>query len=385
MSGILENQPETGNKSVRKVPFGMDFLGGLAEKHSRLLFRLADMETRAVAEEPDWLRSIDKPIYVSGLARAGTTILLELLASHNATASHCYRDFPFAAIPVMWNWFLDRAIPADIEPTERAHKDRIQVTPNSPEAMEEPLWMHFFPGCHDPEQSNILDARTSNPAFEAFYRSHIGKMLYLRHGSRYLAKGNYNVTRLEYLLKMFPDARFVIPVRDPVHHVASLMKQHALFCRDETEDPCVLNYMRRAGHFEFGLDRRPINTGDSERTDLVRRLWQDGEEVRGWALYWADIHQYVAGALSRSPALRAATLVVSYETLCSSPAAMLKKIYEHCDLAVDGSVIDQQAATLSVPDYYTMSLTESDQKIISDETADVVDAIQKCVAALTKP
>src|SRR3546814_17233582 len=115
-----------------------------------------------------------------------------------------------------------------------------------------------------PRRSNILDGEASHPGFEAFYRSHIRKLLLLRGGARYLAKGNYNILRLEYLLRLFPDARFVIPVREPAWHIASLMKQHALFCAGERRHPKALRYMQRVGHFQFGLAPRPATTADQE-------------------------------------------------------------------------------------------------------------------------
>jgi hypothetical protein len=64
---------------------------------------------------------------------------------------------------------------------------------------------------HNPATSNILDQSTNNLKFESFYNNHIRKLLLVRNGDRYLAKGNYNITRLEYILKLFPDVRFVIP------------------------------------------------------------------------------------------------------------------------------------------------------------------------------
>ena len=188
--------------------------------------------------------------------------LLELLARHPDVVTHRYRDFPPVLVPWMWNRFLDHATRRDPEATERAHGDRIMITPESPEAFEEAVWMAFFADAHEPARSAVLDEGTRRPDFEEFYRNHVRKLLLLRGGRRYVAKGNYNVTRLGYLLKLFPDARFVIPVRDPLWHVASLMKQHQLFCREEEQNPRVLRHMRRSGHFEFGLGRRVINTGD---------------------------------------------------------------------------------------------------------------------------
>src|SRR5690606_10191757 len=149
------------------------------------------------------------PVYIAGLARSGSTILLELLSRHPHLATHRYQDFPPLFTPWSWNWFLERAGGKAQAPVERAHGDGIAVTPQSPEAFEEVLWMAFFPHLHDPAVSAALEAHTSNPAFERFYREHLQKLLLLRGAPRYLSKANYNVTRLPYLLKLFPDARFI--------------------------------------------------------------------------------------------------------------------------------------------------------------------------------
>ncbi|WP_256206685.1 sulfotransferase [Pseudomonas sp. BAY1663] len=68
--------------------------------------------------------------------------------------------------------------------------------------------------------------------------------------------------RLGYLQRLYPDARFVLAIRDPVWHIASLIKQQRLFVAGERAEPRALEHMRRVGHYEFGLDRRPINVGD---------------------------------------------------------------------------------------------------------------------------
>jgi hypothetical protein len=132
----------------------------------------------------------------------------------------------------------------------------------------------------------------------------------VRAGSRYLAKANYKVTRLESLVKLFPDARFVVPTREPLHHIASLQTQHHLFCRGETRNPQALEHMRRVSHFEFGLDGRPINVGDTEQAPAIARLWEHGDEVRGLARQWHAIYGHLADRLDANAALRDAVLVI---------------------------------------------------------------------------
>ena len=77
------------------------------------------------------------------------------------------------------------------------------------------------------------------------------------------------LTRFAYLLRMFPDARFVVPVRDPRWHIASLMKQHRLFLDGQRDNPAAQRHLRRVGHFEFGTERRPIGIGDGTTTATV--------------------------------------------------------------------------------------------------------------------
>jgi len=358
----------SGARQGRKVDAWTHVLGGLVERFPELWIRLGEWEARLLDERIGDI-AIDRPVYIAGLARSGSTILLELLARHPSTASHRYRDFPLVLTPWAWNWFIDRAGRRDHVAVERAHRDRIKVTPESPEAFEEAVWMAFFSGLHDPSSSAVLDETTSNPPFEAFYRSHIRKLLALRNASHYLAKGNYNVTRLRYLKKLFPDARFIVPVRDPVWHVASLMKQHELLTATAKEDDRVRHYMRRSGHFEFGPDRRPINTGKERAAAEVTSLWQQGQDAAGWAAQWASVYGYVAGLLDE-PEMAAAVLVVRYEDLCRDPAAVFSAVLSHCLLDDDG-LAESARAIISLPTYYEPSFTQDESDAIRGHTADV--------------
>ena len=131
------------------------FAGGLIERFPRLWTGLGNLETKVLADEIAPI-AIEAPIYVAGLARAGTTIALEIFASHDAVATHLYRDFPLVFTPWWWNWFVERTRRGPLQAEERAHKDGIMITADSPEAREEVIWMAFFPDAHDPGKSNVL-------------------------------------------------------------------------------------------------------------------------------------------------------------------------------------------------------------------------------------
>jgi len=332
---------------------------------------LGNLESRLLAERLDDV-PIVKPVYIAGLARSGTTILLELLARHPDLASHRYRDFPPVLTPWFWNWFIDRAGSGDEAAGERAHGDGIEVTAESPEAFEEVIWMAFFSKLHDPEQSSVLGADTENTEFATFYKEHIRKLLLLRGGRRYLSKANYNLTRLGFLLKLFPDAKFLLPVRDPVWHIASLMRQHERFCGEHRRDERLKRHMSRSGHFEFGLDRRPINSGDAQATRKVLDLWSAGREVEGWALYWADLYGHVAGSLERDETLRRATRVVDYEMLCEEPAHVMASVLEHCELdTTDVDLAAEAAGTIRPPRYYKPAFSDEQVDFVRATTAPI--------------
>lgn len=362
-----------------RVEAWMDWFGGFVTRHPGLLRRIGNLETRQLAEELARIE-IEAPIYVSGLARSGTTILLECLAEHPDTATHRYRDYPGLLAPVAWNKLSQRLYARRAAAVERAHGDGIDVTPDSPEAMEEMLWMAFHPRCHDPGSDNSVGRGQVAPAFAAFYRDHIRKLLWLRGSRRYLSKGNYNLARLGGLIDLFPDARFIVPIRDPVTHVASLMRQHSLFSQAESRHPAALRYMQRVGHYEFGLDRRPLNLGDGRGVAEVQSLWQQGREVEGWALYWAQVHGALIARLSIDPALREATLLVSYEALCGEPAAMLRRIHAQARLPVADAEIDRLAARIRAPAYYRLPFDAEEQKTIRRLTGETFARLSRLTA-----
>ena len=244
-----------------RVPAGLYFQSRFFAATSGLWRRLAELETAVVRDEIS-SRSVDRPVYICALPRAGTTILTEMLAQHPDLTSHRYSDFPNVWTPYWRNYLLGKTRTQTPPKTERAHGDRILVNNDSPEAVEEVLWMHFFPSLHDAAHGQVLDGQGRNAEFDRFYTEHILKLLTVRKAARYLAKGNYNLARVRYLLALFPQAKFLIPVRDPVRQVASLARQHARFERASETDARIPRQLAISGHFEFGPRRVPVNFGD---------------------------------------------------------------------------------------------------------------------------
>jgi len=306
---------------------------------------LGEVEHDALARRLDEVR-IDTPVFVAGLARSGTTMVLTLLERADAVATHRYRDFPFLCVPLAWNWLQDLLGGGAQEAVERPHRDRIRITKESAEAFEEPIWQEFFPWVHDPARSHVLDAAASYPEFENFFASHLRKILWLRGGRRYVSKGNYNLARIEYLARVFPTARFVVPVRSPLSHVHSLVEQHALFCRYAKDDPRVPKYLAAAGHYEFGPQRRPTNF-DAARVGEIAAAWREGDDYRGYARQWAQAYAHVDRL--RAGPLASRMMVLRYEDLCAQPLEKTRALLEFCSLTDAAGRVAAQAATVSAP------------------------------------
>jgi len=288
----------------------------------KLRIQLGNLETGLLPEARDI--SIEKPVYICGLPRSGSTMLLEILASHPDVATHQYRDFYFPWTPCVTRKILSLSGRKRLR--ERAHGDGMMVNAASPEALEEMLWMAFFPDLHRADIVQIMDQSLFVPAFERFYREHIRKLLWVSKAKRYVAKNHYNISRMAYLLKLFPDARFIIPVRKPVEHIASLMRQQQRFSANTQAKS-----MARTGHFEFGPNRTPINIG-SPRMPEIQKAWKNGQEVRGWALYWNEIYRFIYEQLQQLPGLKQQVLIVPFESLCGQPSEIINKLEGHTNI-----------------------------------------------------
>ncbi len=358
------------------VPGGLYWQSRFFASTARFWRLMGDIETRVLEDEIEEV-AISKPVYVTSLARAGTTIVTEMLDKHPSLTCHRYSDFPNPWTPYWRNYLLQKSRREPPKASVRAHRDRIMVSQDSPEAVEEVLWMGFFDAIHDPGQNNVLDEQDRNERFERFYPAHIRKLLAVRNADRYLAKGNYNISRLGYIKRLFPDTRFLIPIRSPEHHVASLIKQHRLFDGASRLDPRVGRQLAMSGHFEFGPDRRQVNFGDDLAASAIESAWQQGHEVEGWARYWAATYHYLVTQLETNDELAQKCLLFRYEDLCTQSGAVIDALISHCDLDPDEFIRQKErySELLTLPDYYQADFSGSERTMIDEHCAPVLERL----------
>lgn len=368
--------PDSQARNLPAVPTGLHWRSRFFARTAPVWRRLGNLESAALRDDLESVE-VTQPVYIAGVPRAGSTLLTEFLAAHPAVTSHRYSDFPNVYTPYWRNWLAVRSRAGTSRAVERAHGDRIMVTNESPEAVEEVIWMHFFDHLHDAGVDQVLDEQTHAPAFERFYVDHIRKLLLVRGCERYLAKGNYNASRLRYLLKLFPDARFIVPVRRPENQIASLIKQDKLFNRAAAEDSRIGPQLALSGHFEFGPARRPVNIASKEEASRMAERWNDGQLAAGWAIYWNSVYAHLLRQLEQDAALASSVKLVRYETLCGDPESTLRELLDHArlDARPAESVTADFAARISAPDYYRPDFSESERRQIDEITRETATAM----------
>jgi Sulfotransferase family len=239
--------------------------------------------------------SSDNEVFVTGMPRSGTTLLLELLYNTGEFSTYTYRHMPFILSPILWltisGYFQKSSILK-----ERSHGDGMQVSFDSPEAFEEVIWLAYLRDeIVKPDFLLPLTPDKCTPGFVRALRKSISKLLYLGlpaqdrdAGLRYLSKNNANLSRIDILSEVFPNAKIVVPFRRPLAHIGSLMNQHDRFLKEQSADPFTRRYMKWLGHYEFGKIIKPINYDDW----LVESDVPYDTNADFWLQYWSRAYQY---------------------------------------------------------------------------------------------
>lgn len=255
----------------------------------------------------------DRHVFVCGLARAGTTIIMRQLHETGLFRSLTYRDMPFVLCPNLWERLAGLS-PRNIKAVERAHGDRLKIDADSPEALDEVFWRVFAAQAYIGDDH--LRAHDVDAELIGRFRRYIACILrsQCRTGAkrRYLSKNNNNILRLNFLRTTFPGSTIVIPFRHPIQHANSLLTQHVNFCRLQGDDRFARSYMTWLAHHEFGLEHRPFWL-DSGRP--FQKSAYPPSNINYWLETWLRIYGWLR---DHRPG---GSVLVCYEDLCSGPAA----------------------------------------------------------------
>ena len=230
----------------------------------------------------------DNHVFITGLARSGTTILLNSIHQTNIFGSLTYDEMPFILSPNLWSKINGNELQK--ESIKRTHGDGIIISTNSPEAFEEVFWMTFKSDNED--------------SLDQFFE-YVKLILYKKGKVRYLSKNNQNVKRIDLIKRCFPNSKILIPFRDPLQHSYSLLVQHKRFIEKQEKDEFIRNYMKWIGHSEFGIDYEPIISKEIKYNNF--------NELNHWLEQWLFLYQKLYYYKTDNK-----ILFICYEDLCGN-------------------------------------------------------------------
>lgn len=271
---------------------------------------------------------VSSPVYIAGLARAGTTILLEALYSTGAFTTLTYRDMPLVTAPYMWSKITKWSKITEETKKQRAHGDNIYVNYDSPEAFEEVFWMTFSKAVY--VKVDHLEVQDVDGEIVEKYKKYIRNII-ARHGNsesvRYLAKNNNNLMRINTIKSAFDDAIVIVPFRNPINHAKSLQIQHERFLKRHAKDPFSLKYMNWLGHFEFGANVKPFKV----QQDVLPVNKAEPPKLDYWLRYWKSVYEYLIERHASN------VLFLNYDKFCEQPEQCLASLESELSLP-DGSL-----------------------------------------------
>lgn len=206
----------------------------------------------------------EQHVFITGMPRSGTTILLNFLYQTGDFGSLTFADMPFALSPNLWSIISKNN---KIKSKERIHNDGIHQSLESPEAFEEIFWKTF-----------------NNQNLCGNYLFHVASVLHKYKKNRYICKNNYNYKRIRLIKEILPKSKFIIPIRDPYLTSYSLLLQNKRFEILQSKDLFLRKYMNWLGHFEFGLDHKPW---------FKSIKYFDKSSINYWLEQWFLFHDYL--------------------------------------------------------------------------------------------
>jgi hypothetical protein len=272
------------------------------------LLRLREEEKRdpAVLHE-----RIDRPIFVLGLPRSGTTFLHNLLADDPGNLTpRCWQTvFPYP-IGAHKNGSRDRRP----ELTARQYSQFLMLAPELPSL--HPLDAHAAQECIEITghvfRSLRFDTTHYIPSFQQWledaghleaYRFHKRFLQHLQHqngGGQWILKSPDHIFALEALCEVYPDARFVFVHRDPMKVLPSVAR--------------LTEILRQP--FTRRIDRLQIGRQISNRWELGSKLLIDAAD-------W----------LKSSPER---IVHVRYKDLVRDPFGIVTDLYRHFGMTLSG-------------------------------------------------
>jgi hypothetical protein len=190
-----------------------------------LVLRDAERQTPAILDQP-----VDKPVFVTGLPRSGTTFLHELLSHDRSNlVVRCWETiYPWpSAHPDRRRITVDRQL-AGFARVAPEISTLHPMTAESPQECTE-ITAHVFTSLRFDTTHHVPSYRewVDNAGQEAAYLFHKRFLRHLQHQNRpgrWILKCPDHVFALDTIRAVYPDARFVFVHRDPLEVLSSVAR-----------------------------------------------------------------------------------------------------------------------------------------------------------------
>lgn len=264
----------------------------------------------------------EENVFVTGLARCGTTSLFNQIYQSGFFAALKYADMPFLLMPTLWSRLHKIQSNSSVM---RMHDDGILITENSPEEFDEYFWKVITNNSFITKDS--LEIHQVSAEQMKQYHWYMKDVCFLNKKERYLSKNNNLVLRLSFLLDYFPASKFFVLFRNPYDHAASLLRQHQQFSKLQQEDSFMTSYFDFLGHYEFGLNQKPFHLISSNTAGIQST---DKNTLEYWLLCWKQYYQYMLENFKEK------VIWISFEGLCKNPTDINRYIAGILNYNTDG-------------------------------------------------
>jgi hypothetical protein len=157
---------------------------------------------------------IDRPIFIVGCGRSGTTLLYQMLATHPDVGwiSNYAERWPETCVVSVFS------------PLYRAARDSSPLRRVLPQPSEGGNVWDLIDGADRPADGGPPVSDTATAAARVRAHTFVRRHLDYQRRSRFLNKNTQNTRRVEYLDALFPDCVVVHVVRNPIAVVESLLR-----------------------------------------------------------------------------------------------------------------------------------------------------------------
>ncbi len=249
-------------------------------------------------------------IFITGLARAGTTSLLQAIDSTSLFGSFRYKYMPFVLYPKLGN-LLSKSNKNSLIYKERLHGDGLKINTNSSECLDEPFWINTIYKKKSFKEE-LKPHSISIKIIEA-YGSLLNSYMKLENKKRLIIKNNNHHLRILSLSSLMRNSKFLVVFRSPVAHALSLLNMHIKFLKIHSEDNFSLDYMNMIGHWEFGANKKPF-IYEKDQKNLISTFLDT--EIRYWIKQWIFTYKWLLENIDTNE--RKNIRFICYESLCSS-------------------------------------------------------------------